>query len=84
MANKYHRQSYKGGKLVQKLFENIYKLDTTGKKDKIIKSMNEVLKRKNIKASPSMVDAYDAVMKSDFVKKKGPHFDKLKEKKKDK
>ena len=55
MANKYHRQSYKGGKLVQKLFENIYKLDTTGKKDKIIKSMNEVLKRKNIKASPTSV-----------------------------
>ena len=31
MANKYHRQGFKVGKIV-KTIENIYKLDKTGKK----------------------------------------------------
>jgi len=56
--------------------ENIYKLDKTGKKDKLIESMNKFLKDKNRKASPAMVDRYDRIMTSDFEKKTGPFFDK--------
>ena len=54
---------------------NIYKKDPTGKKDKIIKSMNENLKRKKRSASPSEVDHYNKVMTSDFEKKTGPFFE---------
>ena len=57
---------------------NIYKKDPTGKKDKIIASMNETLKRKKRSASPAMVDHYDKVMTSDFEKKTGPYFKDLK------
>ena len=53
---------------------NIYKKDPTGKKDKIIKSMNENLKNKKRSASPSEVDHYNKVMTSDFEKKTGPFF----------
>jgi hypothetical protein len=60
---------------------NIYKKDPTGKKDKIIKSMNETLKRKKHSASPGMIDHYHKVMTSDFVKKTGPYFDHPKVKK---
>ena len=56
--------------------ENIYKLDKTGKKDKIIESMNKTLKDKKHTASPAMVDHYHKVMTSDFEKKTGPFFDK--------
>ena len=48
---------------------NIYKKDPTGKKDKIIKSMNETLKRKKHSAGPGMIDHYHKVMTSDFEKK---------------
>ena len=60
---------------------NIYKKDPTGKKDKIIKSMNETLKRKKHSAGPGMIDHYHKVMTSDFEKKTGPFFDKKKGKK---
>ena len=53
---------------------NIYKKDPTGKKDKIIASMNETLKRKKHKAGPGMTDHYRKVMESDFEKKTGPFF----------
>ena len=60
---------------------NIYKKDPTGKKDIIIKSMNETLKRKKHSAGPGMIDHYHKVMTSDFEKKTGPFFDKKKGKK---
>ena len=53
---------------------NIYKKDPTGKKDKIIESMNKTLKDKKRTASPAMVDHYHKVMTSDFEKKTGPFF----------
>tara|TARA_Y100000401_G_scaffold111867_1_gene110587 strand:+ start:571 stop:864 length:294 start_codon:yes stop_codon:yes gene_type:complete len=91
MTNKYHRQSFFKGKLVTKsvkkareLFENIYKLDKTGKKDKLIDQLNKNLKkqRKKTKAKPEQepynLDKYHDIMTSDFEKKTGPYFDKLK------
>jgi hypothetical protein len=56
--------------------ENIFKLDKTGKKDKIIKSMNKTMKEKKHSASPGMIDHYNKVMTSDFEKKTGPFFNK--------
>jgi uncharacterized protein (UPF0210 family) len=53
---------------------NIYKKDSTGKKDKIIKHMNETMKRKKHSASPGMIDHYHKVMTSDFEKRTGPYF----------
>ncbi len=91
MANKYHRQGFFAGKLVTKsvkkareAFENIYKLDKTGKKDKLIDQLNKNLKkqRKKTKAKPEQepynLDKYTDVMVSDFDKKTGPYFDRLK------
>ena len=69
--------AYKAGR--KKFLEgqkNIYKKDPTGKKDKIIKSMNETLKRKKHSAGPGMIDHYHKVMTSDFEKKTGPFFSK--------
>ena len=50
MANKYHRQNFFKGKLVTKsvkkareAFENIYKLDKTGKKDRLIDQLNHLV-----------------------------------------
>ena len=43
-------------------FDTVYKLDKTGKKDKQIASMNEVMKRKNHSASPGMVYRYHDIM----------------------
>ena len=48
MTNKYHRQGFKVGKIVD-LLSNVYKVDKTGKKDEIIKSMNERLKKEKKK-----------------------------------
>ena len=45
-------------------FDTVYKLDKTGKKDKQIASMNEVMKRKKHSASPGMVDKYNEIMTS--------------------
>ena len=78
MANKYHRQGFKVGKVVD-LLSNVYKLDKTGKKDEIIKSMNKRLKKekKKIEQEPSELERYTDIMVSDFDKKKGPFFDKI-------
>ena len=78
MANKYHRQGFKGGKIVD-LLSNIYKLDKTGKKDEIIESMNKRLKKekKKIEQEPDELETYTDLMVSDFEKKKGPFFDKI-------
>jgi gamma-glutamyl phosphate reductase len=86
MANKYHRQGFFKGKLVtesvkkaREAFKNIYKLDKTGKKDEIIESMNKRLKKekKKIEQEPAELERYTDLMVSDFDKKKGPFFDKI-------
>ena len=67
--------AYKAGR--KKFLEgqkNIYKKDPTGKKDKIIASMNKILKEKKRTAGQGMIDHYHKVMTSDFVKKTGPYF----------
>jgi hypothetical protein len=66
-----------GRKEFLKAQENIYKLDKTGKKDKIIKSMNKTMKEKKHSAGPGMIDNYQKVMTSDFEKKTGPFFDNI-------
>tara|TARA_Y100001938_G_scaffold5117_1_gene6414 strand:- start:872 stop:1180 length:309 start_codon:yes stop_codon:yes gene_type:complete len=82
MANKYHRQGFFKGKVVAKAgeaFKNIYKLDKTGKKDEIIESMNKRLKKekKKIEQEPQELERYTDLMVSDFEKKTGPFFDKI-------
>jgi len=87
MANKYHRQGFKVGKIV-KTIENIYKLDKTGKKDKIIEQLNKATEKQRkkftkgdkITEEPKGLDFYTDVMASDFEKKTGPYFDRLKKK----
>ena len=78
MANKYHRQGFKVGKVVD-LLSNICKLDKTGKKDEIIESMNKRLKKekKTIEQEPQELDTYTDLMVSDFETKTGPFFDKI-------
>ena len=78
MANKYHRQGFKVGKVVD-LLSNVYKLDKTGKKDEIIESMNKRLKKekKTIEQEPQELETYTDLMVSDFEKKTGPFFDKI-------
>ena len=89
MANKYHRQGFFTGKLVTKsvkkareAFENIYK--TNKKKENVIDQLNKDLKkqRKKTKAKPEQepynLDKYTDIMVSDFDKKTGPYFDRLK------
>ena len=86
MANKYHRQGFFKGKLVtesvkkaREAFKNIYKQDKTGKKDEIIESMNKRLKKekKTIEQEPQELETYTDLMVSDFEKKTGPFFDKI-------
>ena len=84
MANKYHRQGFKTGLLVKagEAFKNIYK--TNKKKENLIDQLNKNLKkqRKKTKAKPEQepynLDKYTDVMVSDFDKKTGPYFDRLK------
>ena len=89
MANKYHRQGFSKGKLVTKAvekareaFENIYK--TNKKKQNVVDQLNKDLakQRKKTKAKPEQepynLDKYTDVMISDFDKKTGPYFDRLK------
>ena len=89
MANKYHRQGFSKGKLVTKVvkkakeaFENIYK--TNKKKQNVVDQLNKDLKkqREKTKAKPEQepynLDKYTDVMVSDFDKKTGPYFDRLK------
>jgi hypothetical protein len=91
MANKYHRQGFKVGKIV-KAIENIYKKDKTGKKDKIIEQLNKATEKQRkkftkgdkITEEPKGLDFYTNVMASDFEKKTGPYFDRLKKKTKKK
>ena len=89
MANKYHRQGFFKGKLVtgtvkkaREAFENIYK--TNKKKQNVVDQLNKNLEkqRKKTKAKPEQepynLDIYTDVMVSDFDKKTGPYFDRLK------
>ena len=89
MANKYHRQGFSKGKLVtgvvkkaREAFENIYK--TNKKKQNVVDQLNKNLQkqRKKTKAKPEQepynLDVYTDVMVSDFDKKTGPYFDRLK------
>mgnify|MGYP003123155521 FL=1 len=77
MANKYHRQGFKAGKLVD-IFQNIYKLDKTGKKDEIIESMNKRIKTRKTKTfGPAEIERYTDIMSSDFETKTGPFFEKI-------
>jgi hypothetical protein len=94
MANKYHkRQGFRVGKVVKKIatpktlsakeaFENIYKLDKTGAKDRILASINRRLKEekkytKDVE-EPSMLEDYTDMMVTDFSQKKGPFIEKRK------
>ena len=82
---------FKGKKVESKLpddakipeeIKNIYKLDKTGKKDKIIESYNKRLKKEKTKVKrseePSMLEDYTDLMVTDFAQKKGPFIDKRK------
>ena len=93
MANKYHRQGFSKGKLVtetvkkaREAFKNIYK--TNKKKQNVVDQLNKNLEkqRKKTKAKPEQepynLDEYTDVMVSDFEKKTGPYFDKLRAKEK--
>ena len=93
MANKYHRQGFFKGKLVtesakkaKEAFENIYK--TNKKKQNVVDQLNKNLEkqRKKTKAKseqePYNLDTYTDVMVSDFDKKTGPYFDRLRAKEK--
>ena len=53
----------------EQTFDNVYKY--SDKKEKVVKSMNEFLKKKKRQASPAMVDKYHAVMTSDPQVKPG-------------
>jgi membrane-associated HD superfamily phosphohydrolase len=89
MANKYHRQSFSKGKLVtetvkkaREAFKNIYK--TNKKKENVVDQLNKNLKKQRKKTGakpeqePYNLDVYTDVMVSDFDKKTGPYFDRLK------
>ena len=95
MANKYHRQGFSKGKLVtesvkkaREAFENIYK--TNKKKQNVVDQLNKDLKKYRKKTSgqftfmeePYNLDKYLDVMVSDFDKKTGPYFDRLRAKEK--
>ena len=88
MANKYHRQGFKTGLLVKakEAFKNIYK--TNKKKQNVVDQLNKDLakQRKKTKAKPEQepynLDKYLDVMVSDFDKKTGPYFDRLRAKEK--
>ena len=89
MANKYHRQGFFKGKLVtesvkkaREAFENIYK--TNKKKQNVVDQLNKNLEKQRKKTGarteqePYNLDVYTDVMVSDFDKKTGPFFNKLK------
>ena len=88
MANKYHRQGFFKGKLVtesakkaREAFENIYK--TNKKKQNVVDQLNKNLEKQRKKGAkpeqePYNLDVYTDVMVSDFDKKTGPYFDRLK------
>jgi len=91
MANKYHRQGFKTGLLVKagetvkkagEAFKNIYK--TNKKKQNVVDQLNKNLQKQRKKTGakpeqePYNLDTYTDVMVSDFDKKTGPYFDRLK------
>ena len=84
MANKYHRQGFKIGLLVKAkdAFKNIYK--TNKKKQNVVDQLNKNLEKQRKKTGakpeqePYNLDVYTDVMVSDFDKKTGPYFDRLK------
>ena len=89
MANKYHRQGFSKGKLVtetvkkaREAFKNIYK--TNKKKQNVVDQLNKNLEKQRKKTGakpeqePYNLDQYTDVMVSDFDKKTGPYFDRLK------
>jgi len=84
MANKYHRQGFKTGLLVkaEEVFKNIYK--TNKKKQNVVDQLNKNLEKQRKKTKPKFeeepynLDKYTDVMVSDFDKKTGPYFDRLK------
>ena len=89
MANKYHRQGFFKGKLVtetvkkaRESFENIYK--TNKKKQNVVDQLNKNLEKQRKKTGakpeqePYNLEKYQDIMTSDFEKKTGPYFDKLK------
>jgi len=89
MANKYHRQGFFKGKLVtesakkaKEAFENIYK--TNKKKQNVVDQLDKNLQKQRKKTGakpeqePYNLDTYTDVMVSDFDKKTGPYFDRLK------
>ena len=84
MANKYHRQGFKTGLLVKakEAFKNIYK--TNKKKQNVVDQLNKNLEKQRKKTGakpeqePYNLDVYTDVMVSDFDKKTGPYFDRLK------
>ena len=88
MTNKYHRQGFKIGLLVKTkdAFKNIYK--TNKKKQNVVDQLNKNLEkqRKITKAKPEQepynLDQYTDVMVSDFGKKTGPYFDRLRDREK--
>ena len=93
MANKYHRQGFFKGKLVtetvkkaREAFENIYK--TNKKKQNVVDQLNKNLEKQRKKTGakpeqePYNLDVYTDVMVSDFDKKTGPYFDRLRAKEK--
>ena len=95
MANKYHRQGFSKGKLVtetvkkaREAFKNIYK--TNKKKQNVVDQLNKDLKKYRDKTrgsftfmeEPYNLDKYLDVMVSDFDKKTGPYFDRLRAKEK--
>ena len=82
---------FKGKKVESKLpdnakipekIKNIYKLDKTSTKDKIIESYNKRLKKEKMRVKrseePSMLEDYTDLMATDFAQKKGPFIDKRK------
>tara|TARA_S200002703_G_scaffold122740_1_gene108685 strand:- start:234 stop:509 length:276 start_codon:yes stop_codon:yes gene_type:complete len=81
MANKYHRQGFKSG-----LLAKIFKLDKTGKKDKLIDQLNKATEKQRkkfttgdkITEEPKGLDFYTDIMVSDFEKKTGPYFEREK------
>ena len=87
MANKYHRQGFKIGLLVKAkdAFKNIYK--TNKKKQNVVDQLNKNLEKQRKKTGakpeqePYNLDVYTDVMVSDFDKKTGPFFDRLKKSK---
>ena len=82
---------FKGKKVESKLpddakipeeIKNVYKLDKTGKKDKIIESYNKQLKKnpEKFRVNDELINAYTDLMATDFSQKKGPFIERQRKK----